>query len=192
MTMRPGNRACYPRMNVVSRNWRTAKDCKAYLARIEKWNERRKYTPTVYCDGLQFDWSRRGTTQAALVGIDVPEKVPQVVEVILVRENSPAFRAAIGVALARHESLFEEAGEAEVSLERINTHPRTLLPSDDETTWKVGGLLEKANTILGDNRRGTGGWGVCSPSPWPSPGARDDHAHEARSGPRGMGGGSSR
>jgi hypothetical protein len=149
MTMSPGNRACHLQMKVVSRDWRTAKNCKAYLVRIEKRNERRQYTPTVYCDGLQLAWSGRGTTQAALVGIDVPKKVPQFVDVISVRENSPAFRPAIGVALARHESLFEEAGEAEMSLERINTHPRSLLPSDDETTWKVGRLPEKTKTILG-------------------------------------------
>jgi hypothetical protein len=108
-TMGPEWRVCYVRMKVTNGNWRSVKNCKAYLVKIEKQDEQGKYTPTTYSDGLQLAWSARGT-QDALAGIDIPQKVPQFVDVISVREISHAFRPEVGVVLARHEALWQERG----------------------------------------------------------------------------------
>jgi len=116
-TMGPARRACYLRMKVVNRTWRTAKNCKAYLVKIEKQGEGGgQYASTTYLDAMQLAWSAKGTKENALRGIDLPKGVPQFFDIVSVRENSSDFRPEVEGWLYRDETLPKEKGTFRVTV----------------------------------------------------------------------------
>jgi hypothetical protein len=139
-TMDPGPRAVYVRMKVVNDNWRMAKNCKAYLVRIEKQDDQGRYVPTVYCDGMQLCWSAKSSEEKALEGVDLPKDVPQFVDVISVRENSMDFQAEVGgIRLYRHETLWREKGTFRAT---VSVGGDNLRPAEEQICFSWDGNVE--------------------------------------------------
>ncbi len=123
----PGVRACYVRVKAKDRTWRVAKNCRAYLVKIEKQDERGNFVPTGYVDPMQLIWSAKGSREKGLLPIDLQKYAPQFFDVISVRENQSSFRPEVEVWLFRDGSLLMEKGTFRftVSVSGDNVKPAT-------------------------------------------------------------------
>lgn len=100
--------AIYIRLKVVNTSTRLAKACRAYLVGIEKQKDN-KFEPTVYCDSMQLQWSVRGADER-FGAIDLPQDVPQFVDVVSTRSISTYFAPATAQVPLRYMELFKETG----------------------------------------------------------------------------------
>ncbi len=84
--------ALYIRVLVTNKRKRIAKQCRAYLVTVDKWNdEYRRFLPTHYCDAMQLAWS--ACPELQVYGpIDLPKEVHRFVDVISFWEGASSLR----------------------------------------------------------------------------------------------------
>jgi len=107
--------AHYVRVRVRIKRYGIAKQCRAYLVNVEKWNaSTEKFEPTIYCDSLQLAWSAQedptepGTAYRAL---DIPKGVPQFIDIVSTMRGATTYRVMTKFYLNRYIALFEEHGK---------------------------------------------------------------------------------
>ena len=105
--------ACYVRVRATNTSYFLAKDCLAFLIKIEKQIQPGRWEPTEYCESQQLRWS------ASLDGygaVDLPHDVSQFVDVVSTIESEASFRPHISVPLYRHDRLFASPGTYRFSI----------------------------------------------------------------------------
>jgi hypothetical protein len=105
--------AYYIRVRVTNTGRQIAKQCRAYLVKVEKWNKSTsKFEPTIYCDSLQLAWSARGTTvEEAYRPLDLPKLINQFVDILSTRKIEAGYKIETNPTLKRYAKLFKEHGK---------------------------------------------------------------------------------
>jgi len=104
--------AYYIRVRVTNTGRQIAKQCRAYLVNVEKWNKSTsKFEPTIYCDSLQLAWSARGTVEEAYRPLDLPKLINQFVDIVSTRKIEAKYRIETNPKLKRYAKLFKEHGK---------------------------------------------------------------------------------
>jgi hypothetical protein len=103
--------AHYVRVKVLNTGRQIAKQCRAYLVNVEKWNESTgKFESTIYCDSLPLAWSARGHEEAYRL-LDVPRDINQFIDIISTRSPERDYRVETNIRLFRYADLFKEHGK---------------------------------------------------------------------------------
>lgn len=103
--------AHYVRLRVVNTGRQIAKQCRAYLVNVEKWNTSAgNFEPTIYCDSLQLAWSAQANVQEAYRPLDMAKEIRQFIDVASTRESENDYRIMTKPHLFRYEPLFKEQG----------------------------------------------------------------------------------
>lgn len=104
--------AHFIRVRVLIKGFGIAKQCRAYLVNVEKWNESAgKFEATIYCDSLQLAWSAQENPKedyAAYRALDIPKGVPQFIDVVRTLRGGTNYRVLTKFILNRYQALFEE------------------------------------------------------------------------------------
>lgn len=89
-----GHQAIYVRLRVENKKSRLAKQCRAYLIKIEIKNNDGEFESTMYTDSIQLAWSCRepGMERAPL---DLPNGVLQYIDVVATDQASNSFAPQI-------------------------------------------------------------------------------------------------
>jgi hypothetical protein len=104
--------AHYVRVKVRNTGRQIAKQCRAYLVNVEKWNiSTGKFEPTIYCDSLQLSWSARANTKEAYLPQDMPRDISQFIDIVSTRQGESDYKIMIEPRLYRYEPLFREHGK---------------------------------------------------------------------------------
>lgn len=107
-----GKNSHYVRVRVLNTGRQIAKQCRAYLVDVEKWNiSTGEFEPTIYCDSLQLAWSARTNTKEAYLPQDMPRDINQFIDIIYTRNLESGYKIMIEPRLHRYESLFKEHGK---------------------------------------------------------------------------------
>lgn len=102
--------ARYVRVRVRNTGHQIAKQCRAYLVNVEKWNNAKgDFETTAYCDSIQLAWSCRGEERFS--AIDLPRDIHQFVDVVSSRKITNDYRVEIMIRLFRYTDLFKETGK---------------------------------------------------------------------------------
>ncbi|MFH1701246.1 MAG: hypothetical protein ABIE07_11735 [Candidatus Zixiibacteriota bacterium] len=113
-----GADAHYVRIKVLNTGLQNAKQCRAYLVNVEKWNTSTgKFEPTIYCDSLQLAWSARGDTQKAYLPLDMPREIKQFIDIVSTRSTKSDYKIMTDPHLYRYEPLFKEHGKFRYTLQ---------------------------------------------------------------------------
>ncbi len=104
--------AHYVRVKVLNTGRQIAKQCRAYLVNVEKWNTSTdKFEPTIYCDSLQLAWSARANIEEAFRPVDMPKDISQFVDIVSTRRPESDYKVMTNTHLYRYEPLFKEHGK---------------------------------------------------------------------------------
>jgi hypothetical protein len=104
--------AHYVRVRLTNVGRQIAKQCRAYLANVEKCMESNDdFEPTIYCDNLQLPWSARGNIKEAYMPIDLPPGIKQFVDIVSTRREDEKYDIKITPKLYRYEDLFKTPGK---------------------------------------------------------------------------------
>jgi hypothetical protein len=104
--------AHYVRVRVLNTGRQVAKQCRAYLVNVEKWDESiDDFGPTIYCDSLQLAWSAQTNNITAYRALDIPKGIPQFIDLISTRQGDSNYRIKTELHLNRYKDLFEELGK---------------------------------------------------------------------------------
>jgi hypothetical protein len=104
--------AHYVRVKVINTGRQIAKQCRAYLVNVEKWNtSTNKFEPTIYCDSLQLAWSARANTEEAYSPLDMPRDINQFIDIVSTRRPEIDYKIMVYAHLYRYEPLFKEHGK---------------------------------------------------------------------------------
>ena len=104
--------AYYIRARVENKGHQIAKQCKAYLISVEKYNPNtRRYEDTIYCESIPLTWSASGSDDDKFRAIDLPRGVKQYIDLISTRRILEGYRLEIKTHLLRYEELFRSQGE---------------------------------------------------------------------------------
>jgi hypothetical protein len=107
-----GTDAHYVRVKVLNTGRQIAKQCRAYLVNVEKWNTSTgKFAPTIYCDSLQLAWSARANTEEAYRPLDLPRDINQFIDIVSTRRPESGYKVMTNPHLYRYEPLFKEHGK---------------------------------------------------------------------------------
>jgi len=129
--------ARYIRVKVTNTTKIIAKNCRAYLINIEKWDGKDNFMPTGYYDSIQLAWSCQGWMDRWR-GLHICKGVNQYVDVLVTRNTSEAFDPQIMCKPFRYLKLFKEKGKflftTQVSADRAD--PKIIkLEFDWNGTW---------------------------------------------------------
>jgi hypothetical protein len=124
------NHARYLRLRVTNNGWGVATGCRAYLVKVEKWDDTQIPRATIYCDSLRLNWSAQTETDKAMP-LAIPRGINQFVDLLSTRETSTDFRMEMPFGLRRYYALFREHG----------TFRFTVLVAGDGVTPKTATLL---------------------------------------------------
>jgi hypothetical protein len=104
--------AHYVRVKVLNTGRQIAKQCRAYLVNVEKWNKSTgKFEPTIYCDSLQLAWSARANTEEAYRPLDMARDINQFIDIVSTRRIKRDYKVMTNPHLYRYEPLFKEHGK---------------------------------------------------------------------------------
>ena len=104
--------AFYIRLLAENSGRQIAKQCRAYLINVERFNaETNKFEQTIYSDSIRLAWSARGTREEAYQPLDLPPNVKQYVDVVSTRKIDRNYKIEIHPGLLRYQELFEEHGK---------------------------------------------------------------------------------
>jgi hypothetical protein len=104
--------AHYVRVRVLNTGRQIARQCCAYLVKVEKWNESNgEFEPTIYRDSLQLAWSAKANTDENYRALDLPKDVPQFIDIVSTRKPEIDYEIKTKPHLYRYESLFKEHGK---------------------------------------------------------------------------------
>lgn len=98
----------YIRVMVRNEKYLLARDCRAFLVKIEKKGEDNKFHPTVYYDSIQAQWACR--SGQGFSGIDLPRGMNQFIDVIATIKDNINVDPKIDSKIFLHRSLFSEFG----------------------------------------------------------------------------------
>ncbi len=137
-------KAYYIRIKATNTRRIAAKDCKAYLAKIEKRDKDGYFKPTIYCDSIPLAWSCQNDGEQ-YSGIDINKGVNQYADVITTRHLvSPAevmypglksghpepdnIYPQIKLLPLRYEKIFKEQGmfRYTIQITSANADPKTI------------------------------------------------------------------
>lgn len=113
----------YVRIRLTNTKHAVARNCRAYLANVEKQDNEGVFRPTIYEDSIPLAWSCR--EEDAYAGIDLPKGITQFVDVVSTREVSEYFKPEIQPIPYRYMDLFQERGvfRFTVQVSGENVHP---------------------------------------------------------------------
>ena len=104
--------AFYIRVLAVNTGRQIAKQCRAYLINVERFNtDTNRFEQTIYSDSIRLAWSARGTHEEAYQPLDLPPNVKQYVDVVSTRRIEVNYKIEIYPDLLRYQDLFEEHGK---------------------------------------------------------------------------------
>ncbi len=100
--------ADYIRIKVRNVKPAIAKNCSAYLVRVEKADDSGEFESTIYGDSIPLSWSCRGAQ--AYVPLNLPRGVVQFVDVVSTRSISTYFKPEIKPYPFSYDILFKQTG----------------------------------------------------------------------------------
>ena len=107
--------AHYVRVKVLNKGRQIAKQCRAYLVNVEKWNNAtNKFESTDYCDSLQLACSAQENPEepyAAYRALDMPKGVPQFIDIVMTIKSHSNYIIKTRMLLNRYKPLFQEHGK---------------------------------------------------------------------------------
>lgn len=107
-----GADAHYVRVKVLNTGCQIAKECRAYLVNVEKWNTSTgEFEPTIYCDSLQLAWSARADIKEACLPLDMSRDIKQFIDIVSTRSTKSDYEIMTNPLLNRYEPLFKEHGK---------------------------------------------------------------------------------
>lgn len=110
--------AFYIRVLAVNTGRQTAKQCRAYLINVERFNtDTNGFEETIYSDSIRLAWSARGTSEEAYLPLDLPPNVKQYVDVVSTRKIETNYKIEIYPGLLRYQELFEEHGKFQFTIQ---------------------------------------------------------------------------
>ncbi len=100
----------YLRVRAMNTRAALAKNCRAYLVNVEYLGSSGAWEATTYCESMQLAWA--GPGDAPYAALDLPKDVPQFINVLCTREDSPRFTPSIvpGMLLFRYDSFLSSPG----------------------------------------------------------------------------------
>ena len=98
----------YVRIKVINDARPIAKECRAYLVRIEKKNTNGIFQSTIYCDSIPLAWACR--EENAYGSLDLPNGVAQFIDVVSVRSISNKYRLEIKPLPRRYVGFLQDKG----------------------------------------------------------------------------------
>jgi hypothetical protein len=100
------------RLKVTNVGWRTIRDVRAYLVKIEKKNAAGRFEPTCWADTLQLKWSSRESSddQKSFSALDLTYGVVQYVDLIQTDSRDRLLHPCVRQLFIRYQDLFNQPG----------------------------------------------------------------------------------
>ena len=98
----------YIRVMVKNIKYTLARDCRAFLANIEKKKDDNNYYPTIYNESIQLQWACR--SGQGFQGIDLAMGINQFIDVISTLKDKDYIEPKIDTLPFRYRDLFNETG----------------------------------------------------------------------------------
>ena len=109
--------AHYVRLKVLNTGRQIARQCRAYLVNVEKWNTSiDQFEPTIYCESLQLAWSARANTEEAYRPLDMTRGINVFIDIVSTRRPESDYKIMTNPRLYRYEPLFKEHGKFRYTL----------------------------------------------------------------------------
>jgi len=136
--------ADYIRIRVTNTKPAIAKNCRAYLVKIEKADNSGEFKSTIYGDSIPLSWACRGTQ--AYDPLDLPRGVVQFVDVISTRSVSTDFKPEIKPIPFRYIDLFRQHGVFRFTVQVSGENVR---PKFIKIVFRWAGAWDKYEASLG-------------------------------------------
>ena len=139
--------AHYVRVKVLNTSRQIAKQCRAYLVNVEKWNTSTgEFEPTTYCDSLQLGWSAQLGKIAPYRALDIPKGIPQFIDIVSTRKGKSDYFIKTKLLLNRYDDLFKERGKFRYTMRVSGDNAR---PKSTKVIFEWSGDWDKFTATAG-------------------------------------------